>query len=317
MLRLKVVFMTFWQGLALKILAETTEVGGDGESADSWSEMVQNFLICLEMLLFSIAHFYCFPVEEWQPGYEAKYRKAKFGETMALNDFFTDLRIIMTAENNSSKKKKRSKRPSESTIAEEDGENVTQDDSVRSSAMDTSSVLTGDEEDPKQALVRAITSSVRSCSEDELSTSPNVHEAQERLGQMLDDMLFHYPQNSTQSSPRSTSVGLRVDEGGLNNVDDDRIQNFSNNNVEEIDTDGDTECPTKITGLLTGESATSLGNNLRPSIFTTISQQQSRVQAASKDENKELTVSPILEQQNEKEVDVEEQEKEEPGGKVE
>lgn len=53
-----VVFMTFWQGLAISVLAETTDFGG--EDAEGWAKSAQNFLICLEMLLFSIAHFYCF-----------------------------------------------------------------------------------------------------------------------------------------------------------------------------------------------------------------------------------------------------------------
>ena len=50
-----VVFMTFWQGLAITVLAEVTEMGGS--DAVTWALSAQNFLICLEMLLFSIAHF--------------------------------------------------------------------------------------------------------------------------------------------------------------------------------------------------------------------------------------------------------------------
>ena len=57
-----VVFMTFWQGLAISVLAQTTDVGGQDEA--EWAKSAQNFLICLEMLLFSIAHFYCFPVRD-------------------------------------------------------------------------------------------------------------------------------------------------------------------------------------------------------------------------------------------------------------
>ena len=63
-----VVFMTFWQGVAIAVLAETTDLGGaNNNQTDEWAKSSQNFLICLEMLLFSIAHFYCFPVEEWNP----------------------------------------------------------------------------------------------------------------------------------------------------------------------------------------------------------------------------------------------------------
>jgi hypothetical protein len=56
--------MTFWQGLAISVLAQTTSVGGQDQ--DEWAKSAQNFLICLEMLLFSIAHFYCFPVRFMQ-----------------------------------------------------------------------------------------------------------------------------------------------------------------------------------------------------------------------------------------------------------
>jgi len=267
-----VVFMTFWQGSALKILAETTDVGGEGDSADIWSEQIQNFLICMEMLLFSIAHFYCFPVEEWQPGYKVNFRKAKFGETMALNDFFTDLKIIMTTQDGSKKKKKRSKEPSESTIPEEeDGESETVDDSV--SAMDSSV----DEEDAKDAFVRALTSGINSYEnenedddEDEENSSAqkqDVHEAQERLGSMLSEMLF---------SPKANDDGISSDENknDYNNGHRDDQSQRNDSDEENGNSDIETEDPQITTGLLTGEHATSLTNNLRPSIFTNLSQQQ-------------------------------------------
>ena len=306
-----VVFMTFWQGMVLKILAETTDMGGGGESADAWSEQVQNFLICLEMLLFSIAHFYCFPVDEWEPGYEANFRKGKFGETMALNDFFSDLKIIMTAERSSKKKKKRrSKTPTESTILEEDGETETDEGSVRS-------VLTGDEEDPKDAFVRALTSSVRSSSDDnddeQSSTQPTLQEAEQRLGEMLDDMLFS-PRNSTQNSP-ITSIGKKSraeDEGGL---DDEESQNYDNGGKAEVghydeecvnvEEEEEEEDPKETSGLLTGDSASSLVNNLRPSIFTNISQQQSVGEDVEDDDDnntKPTECGAIAEQQNEDNV---------------
>lgn len=284
-----VVFVTFWQSMVLKILAETTDMGGDGDSADSWSEQTQNFLICLEMLLFSIAHFYCFPVEEWQPGYKANFRKAKFGETMALNDFFSDLKIIMTAsaEKNSKKlkKMKKSMTPKESTILEEEGgESETEDGSVRSG-------LTRDEEDPVgEAFVRALTGSVRYCSDnedDQSSTKPTVQEAQQHLGDMLDDMLFN-PRCSTPCSIGSNSIGrTRMDESGL---EEEESQNKINNESEEAEICNDEECgdAEETTGLLTREeSASYSANNLRPSIFTSISQQQSREEDVVVEDEKE------------------------------
>lgn len=307
-----VVFMTFWQGSALKIMAETTSIGGDGADADDWSEQVQNFLIALEMLLFSIAHFYCFPVEEWQPGYKVNYRKAKFGETMALNDFFTDLKIIMTADGHHKKKKKRSKKPSEDTILEEDGESETQDESVRS-GMDSSI----DEEDPKEAFVRALATTVDAFEDDNddnesQSTSTTQQDqtdymdAQQRLGHMLDDMLFspRTPSHSVPSSPMPSTGrphpgnAQRQDTqsssgSGGDDENDDGVQHENhdveneNEPAEEIDEEAgydNTNLVDETSGLLTGNSSTSLTNNLRPSIFTTISRHQSREEGDEDDD---------------------------------
>jgi hypothetical protein len=92
-----VVFMTFWQGLAISVLAQTTDMGGGGNKSDSeeWAKSAQNFLICLEMLLFSIAHFYCFPTDEWEEGYRVKHSQGQFGDSIALGDFFSDLKLIL------------------------------------------------------------------------------------------------------------------------------------------------------------------------------------------------------------------------------
>merc|ERR1712008_495658 len=81
-----VVFMTFWQGLVIGILARTTgektdeEIANGGNEEDNWAARAQSFLICLEMLLFSVAHFYVFPVEEWDPNYKPVEKDGKFGD---------------------------------------------------------------------------------------------------------------------------------------------------------------------------------------------------------------------------------------------
>ena len=90
--------MTFWQGLVISFLANATAKTGAkaGDEADAWGKQAQNFLICLEMLFFSIAHFYCYPTEEWEEGYRpCQEQKAKFGESIALGDFVSDLKLIM------------------------------------------------------------------------------------------------------------------------------------------------------------------------------------------------------------------------------
>lgn len=114
-----VVFMTFWQGMAITILAKAVYSdgesddgsGGDGDGQDAmeWSKEAQNFLICLEMLFFAIAHCFVFPTEEWEPGYRPKeiVAKQKFGDKIALRDFVSDVKLIMK-----SRKKHRIKRSS-------------------------------------------------------------------------------------------------------------------------------------------------------------------------------------------------------------
>lgn len=94
--------MTFWQGVAISLLADTTDLlssssssEGNEEQQEIMAKQTQNFLICLEMLGFSIAHFYCFPVEEWQEGYRPVQDKSKFGDNMALGDFLHDLKLIL------------------------------------------------------------------------------------------------------------------------------------------------------------------------------------------------------------------------------
>jgi hypothetical protein len=91
--------MTFWQGVIIALLADTTDLLGgdddDDERQEVMAKQTQNFLICLEMLGFSIAHFYCFPVEEWEEGYRPVENDSKFGDNMALGDFLHDLKLIM------------------------------------------------------------------------------------------------------------------------------------------------------------------------------------------------------------------------------
>merc|ERR1711862_884444 len=132
-----VVFMTFWQGLVIAILAATTQDFGDDVmqrkvNAEQWAARGQAFMICLEMLLFSIAHFYCFPFEEWEEGYRPKEDKdgTTLIQTMAMDDFVRDMRLVMRG----SKKKKGKDSTSNNedsnssikltAISEQDGEDV-------------------------------------------------------------------------------------------------------------------------------------------------------------------------------------------------
>ena len=60
---------------------------------------IQNLLICIEMLLASLAHFYIFPYYEWQDGYKREKEKetgpVHLRDTLALRDFVSDMRMLV------------------------------------------------------------------------------------------------------------------------------------------------------------------------------------------------------------------------------
>jgi hypothetical protein len=92
-----VVFMTFWQGICISAMSSFGFV--DPSTADS----AQNFLICIEMFLASLAHYFIFPVREWEEGYREKQLKGQvvgLRDTLALRDFGRDLSRVMKAPDN-------------------------------------------------------------------------------------------------------------------------------------------------------------------------------------------------------------------------
>ena len=94
-----VVFMTYYQAIVIDILSAMGSFSQ--EAADSY----QNLLICIEMLLFSVSHVYIFPTEEWEEGYKemkeaqmASERRIGFRDTLAMNEFFTDVKQIVAVQ---------------------------------------------------------------------------------------------------------------------------------------------------------------------------------------------------------------------------
>lgn len=86
-----VVMVTFWQGLVISFLANAA--GGE-EDPDEWASQVQNLLICLEMLGFSIAHYFVFPTEEWEEGFIRKRLDLSVGDSIAFGDFVSDVKMV-------------------------------------------------------------------------------------------------------------------------------------------------------------------------------------------------------------------------------
>jgi hypothetical protein len=94
-----VVFMTFWQGLLIAIFINFDpkaagggeEVTEDEDRGRNMAILVQNIIICLAMLFFSLAHFCVFPADEWEEGYLPKQME-KPG--MAFQDFAKDVNLV-------------------------------------------------------------------------------------------------------------------------------------------------------------------------------------------------------------------------------
>lgn len=128
-----IVFLTFWQGLLISIIVnlhlQTTASNRSAsavsptqlatyapttgteapvpapnrvleqeeeatQSSNQLAAQIQNFLICLEMLFFSIAHWCVFPAEEWSPDYRPKQHVVKPG--IGFKDFASDLKYIVS-----------------------------------------------------------------------------------------------------------------------------------------------------------------------------------------------------------------------------
>lgn len=99
-----VVFMTFWQSLVVNIIFHANEESSgntsndnDDSTSDSDSSIhsasyIQHVLICMEMLLFSAAHWCVFPAEEWEDGYKMKFYQ---GPGFGFKDFASDVNLII------------------------------------------------------------------------------------------------------------------------------------------------------------------------------------------------------------------------------
>ena len=83
--------MTFWQGFIIQ------GMGMLGMVNEKAALQIQNLLICIEMLIASLAHFYIFPYHEWQDGYKSvKEKTIHIRDTLALRDFARDMKMMVT-----------------------------------------------------------------------------------------------------------------------------------------------------------------------------------------------------------------------------
>ncbi|WOH04445.1 hypothetical protein DCAR_0623854 [Daucus carota subsp. sativus] len=82
-----VVFLTYWQGVMFFLAAKTGRIKDAEEAAE-----LQNFILCVEMLLAAMGHYYAFPYKEYSDANIGISRG--FSESLAhalmINDFYHD-----------------------------------------------------------------------------------------------------------------------------------------------------------------------------------------------------------------------------------
>lgn len=85
-----IVFATFWQSLCIQLMSAFDLV--DEKAASQ----IQNLLICVEMLIATIAHYYIFPYHEWHPDYKKKQERTLLMiETMGFMEFVQDTKSLL------------------------------------------------------------------------------------------------------------------------------------------------------------------------------------------------------------------------------
>lgn len=82
--------------MLLQIFASAGSEGGD-QDPDEWADEIQNLLICLEMLGFSIAHYFVFPTEEWEECFIRRRLDMSVGDGIAFGDFISDVKMVVNS----------------------------------------------------------------------------------------------------------------------------------------------------------------------------------------------------------------------------
>eukprot|EP00656_Telonema_subtile_P044359 TRINITY_DN50624_c0_g1_i1.p1 TRINITY_DN50624_c0_g1~~TRINITY_DN50624_c0_g1_i1.p1 ORF type:complete len:692 (+),score=208.18 TRINITY_DN50624_c0_g1_i1:305-2380(+) len=87
-----VVFMTYWQSVGLSALGQI------GVLPAQYVDAIQSFLICIEMFIAAVFHYFVFPPNEWKGSQyeripdEAAPADATMGDNLAVQDFVHDLK---------------------------------------------------------------------------------------------------------------------------------------------------------------------------------------------------------------------------------
>lgn len=107
--------MTFWQKMMLSLIVNLgySDKFETHEDAGEFIMQAQNFLICLEMLFSAVAHCFVFSPDEWAEGYREREDRRRrnatasaFGDSVALGDFISDVRVVMASKKRRKRRKK-------------------------------------------------------------------------------------------------------------------------------------------------------------------------------------------------------------------
>lgn len=139
-----IVFLTFWQGIAISLLVHYLDLqvntsSYDNTESEDTSIILQNLLISCEMFLFAIAHYCYYPWEEWEEGYSTRASTNNtinrgFGDNFAIGDFANDVKTVINSSQMSMQSRKYAKNnnfdllPDEQDGSCEDTNNVDDDD---------------------------------------------------------------------------------------------------------------------------------------------------------------------------------------------
>jgi hypothetical protein len=170
-----IVFLTFWQGLAISIFVnlnlnpKASGSSGSGNVTDDTvssddstgsndqqtplerAAEMQNILICMEMLLFSIAHWCVFPSEEWEPDYRPKHYAAP---GIGIKDFVSDVSYIMSSKSDAKAFRKNSS--TNPSLSQTEGED-TQQDEEQGDVLDNGN---NDDEGSDKGIIEGVESSL-------------------------------------------------------------------------------------------------------------------------------------------------------------
>merc|ERR1711935_65996 len=102
-----VVFLTFWQGLAILFWLVLTADPDEEEESKKEAHKYQNLLICVEMLLVAISQWCVFPANEWEPNYVPSEMQSP---GLGIKDFVLDVGEIVKNRSGQSREGRRAVR---------------------------------------------------------------------------------------------------------------------------------------------------------------------------------------------------------------